>query len=97
MRRVVANWKEMTAKKTGIAWQRDFFDHRLRNVHSYAEKAHYIRMNPVRKGFLDDAGQWPYLWEPSAEPSGGPSGPALPAIRLTPAPSDTPAAGSGAG
>jgi len=91
MRRVVSNWKEIVAKNTGVAWQRDFFDHRLRNDHSYAEKAHYIRMNPVRKGLIVETAQWPFLWEPSAEPSGGPSGPALPSIHISPERSGAPA------
>lgn len=34
-------------------WQRDFFDHRLRSIESAAEKAQYIRMNPVRAGLVN--------------------------------------------
>ena len=63
MRSVMAKWKEFTAKKTGVRWQRDFFDHRLRADESYVEKAHYIRMNPVRKGLASQPEQWPYIWE----------------------------------
>lgn len=74
MRQVVYGFKEMTAKRCGVSWQRDFFDHRLRNDEVFDEKAHYIRMNPVRKGLVDDANAWPWVWTAS----GGPSGPALP-------------------
>jgi len=75
MKKVVANWKEITAKRAGVHWQRDFFDHRLRAEESYEEKAHYIRMNPVRKGLVADPTEWSFKWEPNF---GGPSGPALP-------------------
>jgi putative transposase len=64
MRKAVANWKEIVSKRTGVRWQRDFFDHRLRAAESYEEKAHYIRMNPVRGGLTSDPNSWPHVWEP---------------------------------
>lgn len=64
MRKVVSQWKEIMAKKTGIRWQRDFFDHRLRSDESYDEKARYLRMNPVRKGLVTSPGDWKFVWEP---------------------------------
>lgn len=67
MRKVVSNWKEIAAKKTGVRWQRDFFDHRLRSDESYAEKAHYIRMNPVRKNLVATPSDWPFVWEPRSD------------------------------
>ncbi|MSU23733.1 MAG: hypothetical protein EXS32_07915 [Opitutus sp.] len=66
MRKIISNWKEIAAKKTGLRWQRDFFDHRLRNDENYLEKANYIRMNPVRAGLVAEAAAWPYVWEPSS-------------------------------
>ena len=65
MRRVVSNFKENTAKRTGITWQRDFFDHRLRDQKALQLKADYIRQNPVRAGLITTANAWPYLWTPS--------------------------------
>ncbi len=62
MKRVISNFKEMTAKKTGVTWQQNFFDHRLRSGESFDEKAHYVRMNPVRKGLVTCAEDWPYIW-----------------------------------
>jgi putative transposase len=64
MKRTVSTWKEIVAKKTAVRWQRDFFDHRLRNGESFDEKAHYIRMNPVRKALVTRPEDWPYVWEP---------------------------------
>jgi len=63
MSRCMAEFKKYTAKVAGIQWQRDFFDHRLRKDESYIEKAHYIRMNPVRAGLCEQPEQWPYVWE----------------------------------
>jgi REP element-mobilizing transposase RayT len=63
MKGVIAKWKEWTAKQTGIRWQTDFFEHRLRRDESFEEKAHYIRMNPVRKGLVARPEEWPYVWD----------------------------------
>jgi len=61
MRKVVANLKAWLARKHGIRWQRDFFDHRLRSWESAAEKGEYIRRNPVRAGLIAGGSAWPYL------------------------------------
>ena len=57
-----AQWKEYTAKRLGLHWQRDFFDHRLRTDESFREKADYILMNPVRAGLCKSPGEWPHVW-----------------------------------
>ncbi len=62
MQNVVSAWKRLTARRYGIRWQRDFFDHRIRNEAEYTEKSSCIRMNPVRKGFAGTPGAWPYAW-----------------------------------
>jgi REP element-mobilizing transposase RayT len=38
MKTLVTNWKKFVAVKFGVKWQRDFFDHRLRNHHQLHEK-----------------------------------------------------------
>lgn len=62
MRRTISDWKRFVARTAGIDWQRDFFDHRIRNDESQSEKWHYIRANPVRKGLVADPDAWPYQW-----------------------------------
>ncbi|GHU07715.1 hypothetical protein FACS1894158_16310 [Betaproteobacteria bacterium] len=62
MQRVVSDWKRYIARKTGIKWQRDFFDHRIRVQESLDEKWHYIRNNPVRKNLVQSSDDWPYQW-----------------------------------
>lgn len=58
---VVSKWKEWTAKQCGIQWQRDFFEHRLRNEESRREKADYILNNPVRRGLVGRKEDWPFV------------------------------------
>ncbi|MBN2685200.1 MAG: hypothetical protein JXR40_07960 [Pontiellaceae bacterium] len=63
MQHSIKEFKKYIAKTAGVIWQRDFFDHRLRNDESYLEKACYIRMNPVRAGLCAVPEDWPYVWE----------------------------------
>ncbi len=62
MVKVVSDWKRFVSRKTGMKWQKGFFDHRLRADESYEEKAHYIRMNPVREKLVANPNEWPYVW-----------------------------------
>jgi REP element-mobilizing transposase RayT len=61
MRKSISAWKRWLARSHSIHWQRDFFDHRLRSMESAIEKAHYIRMNPVRAGLCASPQDWPYV------------------------------------
>jgi putative transposase len=61
MKQSIASWKRWLAKSHRIQWQRDFFDHRLRSGESAADKANYIRMNPVRAGLCTNPEDWPYV------------------------------------
>ncbi len=74
MAKTLGNFKEIVAKGAGVGWQRDFFDHRLRAEESLDEKAHYIRLNQVRKGLIARAEDWPYVW-PILATTAGPAGP----------------------
>ena len=58
----LGQWKRYVAKQCGVHWQRDFFEHRLRDGDNRIEKAHYIRMNPVRAGLVAKPEEWPYVW-----------------------------------
>jgi len=59
---VISKWKEWTAKSIGIVWQRDFFEHRLRQDESRRQKADYILANPVRKHLVARLEDWPYVY-----------------------------------
>jgi REP element-mobilizing transposase RayT len=63
VRAVISAWKSYQARKLGIVWQSGFFEHRLRNDAEFVEKAHYVRMNPVRRGLVGTWKDWPYLFQ----------------------------------
>jgi putative transposase len=60
--KAIGNWKHFLSRTHNIHWQRDFFEHRLRNDEQQIEKAHYIRMNPVRRGLVTEPEAWPFTW-----------------------------------
>ena len=60
MKRVIRNWKRYVTNHAGIRWQRDFFDHRLRDDENFTDKANYILKNPVRAGLAARFEDWPY-------------------------------------
>jgi REP element-mobilizing transposase RayT len=56
-------WKGYLARQHGIRWQKDFFEHRVRNAGLLQSTAAYIRQNPVRAGLISNADGWAYVWE----------------------------------
>ena len=65
MATTMRNWKKFVARQHGVDWQRDFFDHRLRNDQELQEKTSYILMNPVRKGLCERAEDWVWVYRPN--------------------------------
>ena len=61
MTTVVGNWKRFTSRTHGIAWQKNFFDHRIRNDDEFGEKWGYILRNPVAKGLCANEQDWPWV------------------------------------
>lgn len=60
-------WKEWTAKRlcrdlsiSPPFWQKQFFDHVLRNDESYGDIWAYVRDNPVRAGLVARWEEWNY-------------------------------------
>jgi putative transposase len=68
MATAIKNWKKCVAGKHGVDWQRDFFDHRLRDHHEVYEKTSYILMNPVRKGLCERSEDWTWVYRPDDRP-----------------------------
>jgi putative transposase len=64
VRNAISLWKRWTARQLRIEWERDFFEHRLRSDESWREKADYILANPVRKGLVKEAKDWPWVFVP---------------------------------
>ena len=58
----VTSWKGYQTRQLGVAFQSGYFEHRLRNDDEFVEKSGYVLANPVRKGFVSQAIEWPYSW-----------------------------------
>lgn len=64
---IMRDWKHRIAFEinrqmalSGRIWQRDFWEHSIRNVADFRQKLNYIHMNPVRAGFVVVPEDWPY-------------------------------------
>jgi len=58
-------WKSVTSRSWPVRseqpiWQKSFWDRQLRSGSSYEEKWEYVRRNPVRKGLVKNADDWPH-------------------------------------
>lgn len=71
IRTTISNWKRFLTSKHGVQWQRDFFDHRLRDEHQLREKMSYILMNPVRKVLCGRPEEWQWAYRPDYFPQPG--------------------------
>jgi putative transposase len=72
LKTTVSDWKRYLARTRKIEWQRDFFDHRLRSEQRVEEVAAYIMLNPVRRGLIQCADDWRWVYRcrgtPRTEP-----------------------------
>ena len=64
---LVRDSKGLLGKFSGVEWQRNFFDHRLRHDESLTEKFAYICQNPLRAGLIQNEADWPYRFIPHSE------------------------------
>jgi REP element-mobilizing transposase RayT len=64
MASAVRDWKRGTARFQGVRWQSNFFDHRLRSEAEADEAWVYFGENPVVKGLVGRAEDWPWRWSP---------------------------------
>ena len=61
--RVIARLKAQTKNElcdSGLAWQRDFFEHRLRAGEAVEPYGLYVFLNPYRADLLPSSGVWPH-------------------------------------
>ena len=62
----IAFWKHQVTlhhRETTRRWQKSFWDTRMRSQRNYHEKWDYVRDNPVRRGLVSAADDWPYQGE----------------------------------
>jgi putative transposase len=58
----ISFWKSRLARKTGTGiWQEGYWDRTMRSDESYGDKWAYVRDNPVRKGLVGAASDWPFV------------------------------------
>ena len=57
----IGAWKRFQARQHGIRWQKNYFDHRIRDTRQFEEKAAYIRRNPVVKNLCATESEWPWV------------------------------------
>ncbi|OHE80596.1 MAG: hypothetical protein A3G75_12725 [Verrucomicrobia bacterium RIFCSPLOWO2_12_FULL_64_8] len=50
-----------TLRTNGVAWQRDFFDHRLRGNEDVRPVFLYVYLNPYRKNLCSRSERWPWF------------------------------------
>lgn len=65
MSKTISLWKAYHARDSGIVWQENYFDHRIRSAAEFDLKAAYIRNNPVVKGLCTTAAEWPWVIDAS--------------------------------
>jgi len=56
-------WKRLVsiaAHMHGGLWERSFWDTQLRRIEDYEQKSQYVAENPVRKGLVKNAQDWPF-------------------------------------
>ncbi len=56
--------KEFWKFRDGKLWQRQFFDHVIRNEQDFFETVKYIRLNPVKAKLIENWQDWKYTIEP---------------------------------
>jgi REP element-mobilizing transposase RayT len=62
--KVVARLKVKTRTQLaqlGVDWQKNFYDHRLRESDNVEDVIRYIHLNPYRKGLVREAEVWPFF------------------------------------
>ena len=62
----VSWWKRrsiIAIGKGSLAWQKNFWDTRIRNADLYEQKWRYVQTNPVRHGLVEHAENWSFQGE----------------------------------
>ncbi len=67
LHKIVHSWKSYTANEAnkllnrkGRFWQPDYFDRYVRNENDLESKIHYVHLNPVNAGLVENPEDWPF-------------------------------------
>lgn len=58
----IARYANLALGRTGKFWQRDSYDHYIRNEKEWQNILAYILNNPVKAGLVKDWENWPYTF-----------------------------------
>jgi putative transposase len=59
---LIKSWKRYFARMHGARFQRNFFEHRIRNHENFYVHCRYVQRNPVRAGVGNRAEDWPWVY-----------------------------------
>jgi putative transposase len=59
---LIADWKRYLCRTYRIKFQRNFFDHRIRDTENFNAQCQYVRENPVRAGLVRTPQDWPWFY-----------------------------------
>jgi putative transposase len=64
--RCVSRWKNLGRRLAGYGgrWQRNFWEHRVREQAQWEDYALYVYLNPYRAGLLSRTAKWSGWWAP---------------------------------
>ncbi len=72
---ILHGWKSFTANQANELlgrqgedfWQRESYDHMVRDEADFLRAYEYIRYNPVMAGLVSEPEEWPHYWSETAE------------------------------
>jgi putative transposase len=59
---LITSWKRYLTRTHRLKFQRNFFEHRIRNDENFSAYCEYVRFNPVRAGLVSRAEDWPWVY-----------------------------------
>lgn len=69
-------WRTM--RRAGLKdkkiWQKNYYEHVIRNNDDLVEKLNYMRNNPIKAGYVERFEEWSYYWDKFLEGHNPPEG-----------------------
>jgi putative transposase len=59
---LIKSWKRYLARTYRVRFQRDFFEHRIRNHENFYAHCRYVQRNPIRAGLVTRSEDWPWVY-----------------------------------
>jgi REP element-mobilizing transposase RayT len=67
IKKTIVNFKQFSGfwfrkSKYNFKWQKDFYDHIIRDDNDIMNQVYYVLNNPVRKELVQDWKEYPFIW-----------------------------------